>query len=152
MVAMPYIEDQTPSVKKTPKRKISNSNLTPKQRAFVDHLVNNPKASATQAASVAYNASSRNVAKSIATENLSKPAIITELAQYTNLVENTIINTVQDWGNSENTRRREIAVESAKWVHDKVHGRASQKIISESKLVKISINLTGDGELPPEGL
>jgi phage terminase small subunit len=123
---------------------ITNKPLTRKQQAFVTELVNNPKDSATQVALRVYNASSPNSAKSIATENLSKPAIITELAKYNNLVENTLINTINDYSNSDKLGQRTLAVETSKYIHDKIHGKATQRIEQRSEKLIISIDLTGE--------
>ncbi len=117
--------------------------LTPKQQNFVNHIVNNPKASATEAAAQAYKVSNRNVAKSIAHENLTKPDIVTALAQHNNLVENTIINTIQEYKDSEELPKRVLAVNSSMWVHDKLHGKATQRTESTNVTVNIGLDLTG---------
>jgi len=135
---------------KTPKPKT----LTPKQRAFVDELVNNPKQSATQAVLKTYgspeNPPTYASARDIASSNLAKPLIITELAKYNNMVENVLINTINDWGSEENTRKREIAVDTAKYVHDKIHGRAIQQIQSTTNSITLSIDLTSSLTDEPE--
>lgn len=127
---------------------------TRKEKAFVEHLVNNPKATATDAYKAAYN--TENMKKGTiyneASVTMNKPVVISELSKYSNLVENTIINTVNEWGNEENTRKREIAINSAMYVHDKIFGKAKQSIQTESKVVSININLTGDDEKPPENI
>lgn len=119
-----------------------NKTLTRKQQAFVEHLVNHPKESATQAAKHAYKTATNHTAEQIAYENMRKPEIVTELAKYNNLVENTLVNTVNDWGREENTRKREIAVDTAKYIHDKVNGKATQRTEVKTQGVTLNIDLT----------
>ncbi len=116
--------------------------LTSKQAAFVKHLVNNPKDSATEAAAQTYRTSNRMVAKSIATENLSKPAIQTELAKYNDLVENSLINTINDWQSSDKVGERALAMEQARFVHDKIHGKATQRAELHATGITLNIDLT----------
>lgn len=115
--------------------------LTRKQQAFIKHLVDNPKSSATEAAAQSYEIVNRNTAKSIATENLTKPAIRSELAKYNGMLESALIKTVDDWKDHEKPRQREIAMDVAKYVHDKVHGKATQRVEQHTETVSISINL-----------
>lgn len=120
--------------------------LTPKQKAFIQELLDNPKQSATQAVLKTYGKPGKPPtylsAGQIATDNLKKPQIITKLAQYNDLVESTLLQTVQDWGNHERPRQREIAQNAAMYIHDKVHGKATQKVETRSEAVTISIDLT----------
>lgn len=132
----------------TPKTK-ANRPLTKKQQAFVDYIVANPKASHADAARHAYNIGGKHgliqkdvyTASEIARENLQKPAIISELAKYNNLVESTLLNTVNDWGRSEKLGERALAVDTSKFIHDKLHGRAKQSVELQSTSVNINIDL-----------
>jgi len=126
--------------------------LTRKQKAFVDELVNNPKQSATEAASKVYAVKERNTAGVIATENLRKPNIVMALQQHADLAEGVMIGVMQDWGRAERPRQREIALNAAFHVHDKIFGKATQKIEQHTEVVRVNINLTGDGEEPPKDL
>lgn len=123
-------------------RQITNRPLTRKQQAFVKHLIEHPKDSATEAVVQTYDVSDRLTAKSIATENLSKPAIKTELAKYNNLVENTLINTINDYSNSDKLGYRTLAVDTAKYIHDKIHGKAKQITEVETRGITLNIDLT----------
>lgn len=116
--------------------------LTTKQRAFIKELVDNPKKSATQAALKAYDTDSPQVAQAIASENLSKPMIRSELAKYNGMLESALINTVDEWKDHERPRQREIAMDVAKYVHDKIHGKATQKVETRSESLEIHIDLT----------
>lgn len=120
--------------------------LTPKQKAFVQELIDNPKQSATQAVLKTYGRPNKpikyNTARALASENLAKPAIRTKLAQYNDMVESTLLATVQDWGQHDKPRQREIAQNAAMYIHDKVHGKATQRVETRSEAVTISIDLT----------
>jgi len=124
--------------------------LTPKQKAFVQELIDNPKQSATQAVLKTYGKPDKPIsyqtARSVASENLTKPNIITKLAQYNDMVESTLLATVQDWGADDTPRKREIAQNAAMYIHDKVHGKATQKVETRSEQVSININMTASQE------
>lgn len=124
--------------------------LTPKQKAFVQELIDNPKQSATQAVLKTYGKPNKPPtylsARNIASENLTKPNIITKLAQYNDIVESTLLQTVQDWGQHDKPRQREIAQNAAMYIHDKVHGKATQKVETKSEQVSININMTASQE------
>lgn len=135
------------SGKPNPSKPAKDRPLTPKQKAFVQELLDNPKQSATQAVLKTYGKPDKPVtylsARNIASDNLTKPNIMTKLAQYNDMVESTLLQTVQDWGNHERPRQREIAQNAAMYIHDKVHGKATQKVETRSEQVTISIDLTG---------
>jgi hypothetical protein len=134
---------QTPFNKPQPK-------LTRKQQIFVKEYAETNNG--TQAALKAYGVKNENTASSIATENLRKPAIVSALVNYNELIESAIIGTVADWKDSDKPRQREIAMDAAKFVHDKIHGKAKQQIQVAQTTVSIMLNLTGDGEQPPEDM
>lgn len=116
--------------------------LTYKQRAFIKHIIDNPKDSATEAAAQTYNLSSRDVARTVAAENLAKPNIVSALAAHNEIVENTLINTVNDYSKSDKLGQRSLAVDTAKYIHDKIHGRATQRVEQHSTGVTLTIDLT----------
>jgi hypothetical protein len=124
----------------------NNAPLTPKQKAFVQHIVNNPKESATKAALATYGTTNKpptyNSAAQIATTNLKQPQIISELAKYNNLAENTLINAINDYQDSDKLGERALAVDTAKWVHDKVNGKAIQRQEVHTTGVQFSIDLS----------
>lgn len=127
------------------KAKQFSPKLTDKQKLFVQHRIDNPKASATESAAQSYNITSRGSAEQIAFDNLRNPKIIMALQQHNELFESTIVNTVRDWGNEDNTRKREIATNLATWGHDKVHGKAKQQLDIHTTSVSLSLDLTGMG-------
>ena len=146
-----YLQAQ-PIVKPSETVKSFTPKLTRKQAAFVKEIVDNPKRSATEAASKVYDVANRDVARSMAAENLAKPSIIMALGEHSSLVESVLVGTVKDWGRDAAPRKREIALDAAKFVHDKIHGKATVKIQAQTEVVSININLTGDNEQPPDEL
>jgi phage terminase small subunit len=116
--------------------------LTRKQAAFVKYIIEHPKESATKAAVASYDLSNNNVAKSVASENLTKPAIISHLESHSELVENTLLNTVRDYANSDKLGYRALAVDTSKYIHDKIHGKAIQRSEVTTRGVTLSIDLT----------
>lgn len=101
--------------------------LTRKQEAFVTELIKNPKMSATQAIKNTYNVSTNHSAEVMASENLRKPEIISRLGDANNMIEQVLMDTVGDYGNSDKIQERSLAVDTSKWIHDKIHGKAVQK-------------------------
>jgi hypothetical protein len=125
--------------------------LTRKEQAFVEYLANNPKASATEAALHAYNTSSRSVAAAIGYENLRKPHIQAYMQSINELLEETLLQAILDWGQSQNTREREIAVKTAMYVHTHLHGRAAVMVDPQiSNIVHVEINLADDEPAPTD--
>jgi hypothetical protein len=87
----PTQEIKTQSVKPRPDKP-----LTRKQQAFVKHLVDNPKASATQAVRATYNVKQEgSTARTVASELLAKPSIQTELAKYSSKAENVLVEVLE---------------------------------------------------------
>lgn len=116
--------------------------LTRKQKTFVELLLNNPKMSATEAAMQSYNASNRDVARAIATENLAKPSIMSNLGIVNDLIEGVMVATVRDWGLSMDVDRRTLAVNTGKFMHDKIHGKATQRTENTDVHVNLDISLS----------
>jgi hypothetical protein len=127
--------------------------LTRKQQAFVKHLIDNPKASATAAARASYGKPDKPVtelsARNIAHDNLTKPNVMAELAKHSGTAEIVLIEVMNqsreqmyqtdraravDWANT--------ARQSANDVIDRVHGKAVQQIQQTTKAVTLNINLT----------
>lgn len=123
--------------------------LTRKQQAFVQHLINNPKESATKAVEATYNVGSNEVARNIASDNLTKPNIMLELSKHSATAELVILEVLEqsrkrmledkpravDWANS--------ARQTADSLLDRVHGKATTRIESTSTSVTLNIDLTG---------
>ena len=123
--------------------------LTKKQKIFVKHIIDNPKSSVTEAVVQAYDVKNRPTATVIGNENLRKPNIVMELAKYNGLMESTLVNTVNDYKESDKLGERTLAVDVAKYIHDKVHGKATQRTEVRTEGVTLTIDLTsalGTGE------
>ncbi len=128
---------------------MTNKQLTRKQQAFVSALVDNPKSNGTQAALVAYNTSSPVVAASIAYENLRKPQILLALKEHSALFESVVVGTALEWGNSEEVRKRELALKASFWGFEQLHGKSIAKIEQSSSVLRVNIDLSGSNQEPP---
>lgn len=116
--------------------------LSPRQQTFVTELLSNKNTTLTAAAKKAYQSNSDEVAAMTGSRLMSNDKIISALAMHNDLLEGTLLDTVTDWGHESNTRRREIAQNAAMYMHDKVHGKATQRIEQQSVSVDIAIDLT----------
>ena len=120
-----------PPSKQSVKNKVGiHKPLTRKQEAFVAELIKNPKMSATQAVKNTYNVSTNHSAEVMASENLRKPEIISRLGDANTMIEQVLMDTVGEYGNSDKIQERSLAVDTSKWIHDKIHGKATQKTSS----------------------
>lgn len=128
--------------KAAPRKAFDNPyNLTRKQKAFCDTLLENKKISPTKAIMQTYGRNgttpSKNTAAVMANENLTKPNIVSYLEDHKELCENTIINTIIKNKNSDDFKLLNLANENAKWVHDKIFGKAITKNISMNAAISI---------------
>lgn len=119
--------NRPPSKQSVKNRKGIHKPLTRKQEAFVTELITKPKQSATKAVMNTYNVANAKTASVIATENLAKPNIISRLGDANNMIEQVLMDTVGEYGNSDKIQERSLAVDTSKWIHDKIHGKAMQK-------------------------
>lgn len=137
----------------------NNRPLTRKQQAFVKHLVNNPKDSATEAAAQSYNVKTRRSAEQIAYENLRKPEIMVVLGKHDINAQKVLAEALQA-----NRKRAEITdrddkgrpiyayydepdhvtrVKAADSILDRLHGKATQRTEVKSQAIQVTIDLTG---------
>lgn len=126
---------------------------TGKRKAFVKERLDNPtEPVSTSVRKAGYNPKDIYSASAIGHKLMKEPQIIMALGKHNELFESAIVGTVRDWQNSETPRKREIALNAAMFGHDKVHGKATVKLEQQSTIVRININLTGDGDdaPPPE--
>lgn len=118
--------------------------LTKKQQAMVQAYVNDPKTTKTQAYLKAYNVREGTTKDSIeqqASQTFSKPQVKTELMKYNGMVEGVLINTIKDFGESDKVNERTLAVDTGKYVHDKIHGKATQFIETHNTTVNLNLSL-----------
>lgn len=111
--------------------------LTRKQRAFVNELKKNPKQSATKVALKVYNVSNENSASVLASENLRKPAIISHLNQYNEQIEQVLKDNAIEWAYDDDVNKRRLAVDTSKFIHDKLHGKAIARNLNVNTTVDI---------------
>lgn len=128
-----------------PKQATKPRPLTIKQKLFVKGILDNPKRSATAIVKEVYNVTSQHSAEVIASENLSKPEIVNQLERNSSIFESVVVNTAKDWGNSDKPRERELALQASYWGHDKVHGKATQRVEQTTTGITLNIDLTGTG-------
>jgi len=155
----PQVNDTTEPVnipqdspeKNKPTVPVLDSELTRKQRELVKVYTSNPTMTKTEAFKQVYNTSTtnKNSLYSQASKVFSKPQVMSQLAKHTALIEDTLIGTVQEWGSHEKPRQREIAIDTAKFVHDKIHGRATQRIEQQSTGITFKIDLTSSDDIEP---
>lgn len=124
-----------------------NKPLSPKEQAFVDQVINKPRMPRTHAVIAAgYDVSTVASAQSLASQLMAKPHIQSKLQNYTSLVESAMVNTVKEWGDADTPRKREIALQNAQFIHDKVHGKARQSVDITTTAVTFNIDLSGTPE------
>lgn len=99
--------------------------LTPKQKAFADGIIANPKVSATQIALKTYNTTSYHTAGDIASNNLKKPEIQIYLDKHISKAKQRITELLD----SDN---EQIVLASSKDILDRTYGKASIKQESTS--------------------
>lgn len=123
--------------------------LTKKQQNFVQHLVNNPKQSATAAAKATYNVSSDNSASQVATDNLRKPQIHAELAKYETTAEYNLITLADATtryaleGGRDGAQYAGVSERVNNSILDRLKGKAVQRQQIETRAVTLNIDLTG---------
>ena len=62
------------------------------------------------------------------------------------MVENSIITTINRYKDSDQLEEVKEAMQNARWVHDKVHGKATQKLETTSKVLVLNIDLTTEDD------
>ncbi len=129
--------------------------LTRKQKIFVDYLLNNPKATGQEAAMVAYNVGGQggklaeNTARAIASETLTKPNVLAALQEADKEAQEVITSVMRaakDFalgGGKEGAAYASVAKSSADSILDRLHGKATTRIESTQRVVRVNIDLTG---------
>lgn len=133
--------------------------LTRKQQAFTNYLIENPKASGTEAAKATYGKEGKPVtelsARAIASENLTKPNIVLELAKHSSKAELVILEVLEQsrkkmYEDERNGDKWAVnARQTADSLLDRVHGKAKQTVDVTTKAVVINIDLTGVTDATP---
>ena len=110
--------------------------LTRKQASFVKELLSDSKISATQAVKKTYNVTSDGSARQLASENLTKPSILMHLQNHSTEAEIRVLEMMKQ----DDDKR--LAFDASKDILDRVHGKATQRVETQSTSVNISIDLT----------
>lgn len=105
----------------------ANRPLTPKQREFVRRMTSGEKITPTRAVMETYNVVKPTTAGAMSKELQNNPKIQMALAAHSSLAEETIVSAIMDYKDSDKQWQRTLAVESSKWVHDKLFGKAVQQ-------------------------
>lgn len=117
--------------------------LQRKEKAFVQSIIDNPKATNDiHVIRAGYDVKSKTVAGVMGSQLLSRPHIQSALSNYVELTESAMTNTVRDWKDSDTPRKREIAMQNAQYIHDKIFGRSTQKIEQTTTGITLTIDLT----------
>jgi hypothetical protein len=121
--------------------------MTGKQQAMVVERLKDPKASNAEVIKRAgYNIKgvgnkATNTASQIYLENMRVPEIASKLKNVADEMEDTLITTVRRYKNSDDIREVTLASDNARWIHDKVHGKATQRVETHSTSVNLNLSL-----------
>lgn len=123
--------------------------MTGKQKAMIAERLKDSKASNAEIIKRAgYNVNTIQSASQQYLENMKKPEIASRLEPVVDEIEDALITTVREFKSSDKQWERTLAMDNAKWIHDKVKGKAVQQIESRSVGVTLTIDLTS--ALEPE--
>jgi hypothetical protein len=121
--------------------------MTGKQKQMiVERLKDKTASNAEIIRRAGYRVNGIQSASQIYLENLKKPEIASKLNDVVEEMETVLTTTVRDYAKSDKQWERTLANENAKWIHDKVKGKATQKIEQSTTGVTLNIDLTGLGE------
>jgi hypothetical protein len=116
--------------------------MTGKMKAMVAERLKDRKASNAEIIKRAgYKVNGVQVASQIYLENMNKPEIASKLANVADEMETVLTTTVRRYKDSDDVREVTLANDNAKWIHDKVHGKATQRIESSSTSVNLNLSL-----------
>lgn len=88
-----------------------------------------------------YNVTSDHTASQIYLENMKNPEIRKWLDSTIDEMEDTLLTTVRRYRNSSELDEVKEATTNARWIHDKLKGKATQRIEQHSTTVKLSLSL-----------
>jgi hypothetical protein len=125
-----------------PKRIIKRRGLTGKQQAMiVERLKDKTADNAEVIKRSGYKVSNDHTASQIYYENMKNPEIAQQLDNVVNEMEDTLITVVRRYRDSTELDEVKEATTNARWIHDKVKGKAKQTIDTTSTTVKLSLSL-----------
>lgn len=118
--------------------------LTPKQEKMIAERLKDKTAPNYEIIKRAgYNAKTIHAQSQQYLENMNKPEIASRLAPVVDEIEEAIITTVRRYKDSDKLTEVQEAMINARWIHDKVKGKAVQQIQATSNKLTINIDLTG---------
>ena len=130
----------------------SDTKLTGKQQAMIIERIKDPLAPNSEIikrAGYKINGTGKNAtntASQIYLENMRNPEIASRLVPVVDEIEDALITTVRRYQNSDKLDEVKEAMTNARWIHDKVKGKAVQQIQTTSNKLSIHIDLTGSLE------
>lgn len=105
--------------------------MTTKQDNFVKVRIAKPKATRIEVVTEAgYKVNGIQSASQLYNENMKKPEIQTALAKYNTTIESVLVKNLTEFSDSEDQWKRSMSNDNAKWLHDKIHGKAVQQSTS----------------------
>lgn len=117
--------------------------MTGKQRAMVEERLKDTKASNAEIVRRAgYGAKTIFSQSQQYLENMKKPEIASLLEPVVEEMEDTLIRDVRKFRDSEKLNERQLANDTARWIHDKVKGKSKQITEVQSSGVVLTIDLT----------
>jgi len=116
--------------------------LTKKQREFIKEYKANPLESTTSIVKRIYDVKNDKVASVIGTENLSKPSIVSHLSKYSDDIEDTIGTVAKELVQSDKIENKKEGLLNMRWIHDKVHGKATQRTEVTTQGITITVDLS----------
>jgi hypothetical protein len=120
------------------------SNLTRKQKAYADYKLSHPKESNTKAALETYNTQDRTTASAIAAGNEKNQAVKSYLLKHSKRIEDLITDKTYELTSKDDLNSVVEGLKNARWMHDKIHGKATQKTELTVKTVELALDLTSD--------
>jgi phage terminase small subunit len=121
-----------------------NKQLTPKQeKMIVERLKDKTAPNYEIIKRAGYNAKTIHAQSQQYLENMNKPEIASRLEPVVDEIEEALITTVRRYKDSDKLPEVQEAMNNARWIHDKVKGKATQKIEQQSTKLAINIDLTG---------
>ena len=112
--------------KKTDKKQKGVYPLTYKEREVI-RKITTEKMTPTRAVMQTYDTDKPTNAGAIWNTLKKKPKVQMALMSHSDLAEQVIVNTMAEFSTSQKQWERTLAVDNAKWLHDKVHGKAVQQ-------------------------
>lgn len=124
--------------------------MTGKQQAMIAERLKDTKAHNWEIIQRAgYSTSSKQVMAQQYLENMKNPEIASKLNDVIDEMETVLTTTVRRYKDSDKLAEVTLANDNAKWIHDKVKGKATQKIEATSVSLQFGMDLTASFDENP---